>query len=208
MLEYLFLIPSLFAPASQQKGVKSNPNYPEVGDLVYSNDYVAHQSKLEGNFDVVVNKGELIGQIVQMNVTDSKEEYTYYMKVQRPDNSIVYVAIMNPYDESLYVFDNEWYKVVVNPNYSYPVSNSKQPTTTQSGGINTPDDPTIETPQKQPSPPPIDDFVIDEAPPKPNYLLIGGIAVGGLTFLALLIWGVSSPQSNEKQSSKFSKSKR
>lgn len=208
MFEYLFLVPSLFAPTSQPKGVKSNPNYPEVGDLVYSNGYVTFQSKLDGDFDVVVNKDELIGQIVQMNLTDSKEDYIYYMKVLRPDNSIVYVEIINPYDEawSVYVLDNEWYKVVANPSYSYPSTNTKQPTTTETARINIPtNDKTIEMPQQKPTSSYYDD-VIDEALPKPNYWLIGGIAVGGIAFLALFTWGIS--QFAIKRNEKSNKPKR
>lgn len=122
------LLPTLINAEGKRKGTKSILDYPEVGDLVYSNDYVRHQSELDGAFDVVVDKGELIGQIVQMNVADSKEDYVYHMKIRRSDSSIVYVALLDWTEVDTYEFwdlmNNQWYKVVANPNYFYPNPNT------------------------------------------------------------------------------------
>lgn len=193
------LLPTLINAEGKTKGIKSLRDYPEIGDLVYSTDYVKHQSKLDGAFDVVVDKDELIGQIVQMNVADSKEDYVYHMKVLRPNNSTVYVAILNPYDESYYVMNNEYYRVVANPNYFYPNPNTVPNQTgdgsipTQTGGTTTPKKPTPKPPEptapedRTPIYPPI-----DESEPKPNYWLIGGIVGGGVFILIILIWAFSS----------------
>lgn len=194
----LSLLPTLIG--GMGKGVKSIPDYPEVGDLVYSNDWVKYQSMLDGDYDVVVNKGELIGQIVQMNVTDSKEDYVYHMKISRPNGSIVYVPILNPYDDTYDQMNNEWYRVAANPNYSYP---STKQTTPQIGGTTPTKKPIPKTPEpkptapeeKTPKYPPI-----EEPEPKPNYWLIGGLVGGGVIILVILVWAFSSSTDDAKVS--------
>ncbi len=192
------LLPSVLSVA--QKGTKSNPTYPEVGDLVYSNDWVKYQSVLDGKFDVVVNKDELIGQIIQMNVTDSKEDYVYYMKISRPNGSIVYVPLLNPYDDAYNQMDNEWYKVVANPNYSYPAQKGGQ--TTNPTQTPTPKSPTTNptpSPTKTPSPTPSPKTIptpTPKSPSTPNYWLIGGISLGGVLLLIIAVAALSNSNEN------------
>lgn len=201
------LLPTLISAEGKTKGTKSLRDYPEIGDLVYSTDYVVHQSQLDGAFDVVVDKGELIGQIVQMNVADSKADYVYHMKVLRPDNSTVYVGILNPYDESYYVMDNEYYRVVANPNYFYPNTNTVPSQTgdesipTQTGGTTTPKKPTFKTPEPTAPDDGVPIYLPREEPkPKPNYWLIGGIVGGGVILLAILVFALSGSPDDAKAS--------
>lgn len=200
------LLPTLTnSTQGKVKGVKSLYDYPEVGDLVYSNDTITWRSDLNKEHDTTIQKGVFIGQVVAVNVTDNQEDYVYYMKVGRPNGSIVFLEILNPYDELYNQIDNEYYTVKANPNYYYPSSDRNTPTAPKpTGTTTTTPKPTFKNPTPDPDtlpqkPPIINIPYHDPYPePKANYWVIGGIVFGALFFITLLILAFSGSSDNTK----------
>lgn len=95
-----------------RKGIKSVEGY-EIGDLVYSLDYLILKQSLNKPHSITVQNGELIGEIVIIGVLDN--EGADYLKIMRPDGDSVYLEQVD------LELDNTYYEFRANPEYNYPV---------------------------------------------------------------------------------------